>query len=330
MRPRVEVDLRAPGAGRHAKSLERGGLYVAGEELKIASECEVVILGPEVPVVVPAKVVFADGTGIGVELENLEPALRAHLVEIAERAANEEETVQDESEGSGASIQDAVAALGDGAIAAGAGVVDPADPLGLDDEDNDEFTLDEPVAVPVLPGLESGPHAIVGGMIDEGALDQPTFDPDADSETADPDALGDRDPAARNVYERLRGLTLVQQYKIARSGELHERVALERIYGKTVWEQLLRNPRLTAAEVARIARMGTLPRPQLETIVGNGAWLSVPEVRRALLTNNRLTADMIPRILRHLPKHELKLVPAQLAYPAAVRDIARKMLKAAE
>src|SRR5690349_22968079 len=111
MRPRVEVDLRAPGAGRHAQSLQRGGLFVRGEELKIASECEVLILGPEVPVVVPAKVVFADGTGIGVELENLEPALRAHLVEIAEQAPSMDETVQEESEGSGQSIQDAVAAL---------------------------------------------------------------------------------------------------------------------------------------------------------------------------------------------------------------------------
>lgn len=352
MRPRVEVDLRAPGAGRHAQSLQRGGLFVRGEELKIASECEVVILGPEVPVVVPAKVVFADGTGIGVELKDLEPALRAHLVEIAEQAPGEEDTVIEDGEGGGgpvsmsqalAAIRDAIdpptAAAVPAAIAAEAAVTSD-DPLGLDlDEDSDEFTLDEPVAVPVLPGLESGPHAVIGGVIEDAeearsATDAhqgwPARDPLTDAETVDPDAPLDRDQAARNVYERLRGLTLVQQFKIARAGELHERVALERIYGKTVWEQLLRNPRLTAAEVARIARMGTLPRPQLETIVGNGAWLAVPEVRRALLTNTRLGADMIPRILRHLPKHELKLVPQQLAYPSAVRDAARKLLKASE
>ena len=188
--------------------------------------------------------------------------------------------------------------------------------------------------------LERGQTALVGGMIDDEPLDPALLDPEtldgenADPEgpttRADPDADADGERAPRNVYERLRGLTLVQQFKVARAGELHERVALERIYGKTVWEQLLRNPRITAAEVGRIARMGNLPRPQLEQIVGNGAWLAVPEVRRALLTNPRLTAEMIPRILRHLPKHELKLVPVQLAYPAAVREIARKLIKAAE
>jgi hypothetical protein len=131
----------------------------------------------------------------------------------------------------------------------------------------------------------------------------------------------------KNVYERLRGLNLAQQHKVAREGELSERIALERIYGKTVWELLLRNPRITGPEVARIARKGNLPRPQLEFIVGNSAWLGVPEIRRALLANPRLSAEVIPRVLRHLPKAELKLATTQLAYPALVREAARRMLK---
>ncbi|MBP6628837.1 MAG: hypothetical protein KA297_05355 [Kofleriaceae bacterium] len=120
---------------------------------------------------------------------------------------------------------------------------------------------------------------------------------------------------------------MVEQLRVARDGELHERIALERIYGKAVWEALLRNHRVTAPEVARIAKMGTLPRPLLEVIVSNGAWLGIPEVRRALLANPRLAADHIPRILRHLGKAELKLVPNQTAYPLAVRDAAKRLLR---
>lgn len=131
----------------------------------------------------------------------------------------------------------------------------------------------------------------------------------------------------RNVHERLRGLTLAQQIKVAQTGELTERIVLERLYHKTVWEALLRNPRITAPEVARIARMGALPRPQIETIVGNGAWLQVPEVRRALLANPRLGTDQILRVLRLLPKHELKLASIQTAYPFPVRDQAKRMIR---
>ena len=144
----------------------------------------------------------------------------------------------------------------------------------------------------------------------------------------DGDNLGDA-PIPRSIHDRMRKLTLVQQLRMAREGEIHERMVLERIYGKTVWEALLRNPRLTPPEVARIARMGALPRPLVELIVGNGAWLRAPEVRRALLSNPRLGADQIPRVLRLMPRHELRLVPAQTAYPAAVREAARRMLREA-
>jgi len=132
---------------------------------------------------------------------------------------------------------------------------------------------------------------------------------------------------ALNVHERLRGLNLQQQMKIAQHGEMSERIVLERLYGKTVWEALLRNPRITGPEVARIARMGALPKPQIETIVNNATWLQIPEVRRALLSNPRLALDQIYRVLRLLPKHELKLAAIQTAYPFPVRDAAKRMIR---
>ena len=159
------------------------------------------------------------------------------------------------------------------------------------------------------------------------ALANPPADEPAPAEQ--PIAEDDKEAASipKNVHERLRGLTLVQQLKFARDGELAERILLERIYGKAVWEALLRNPRITAPEVARIARMGSLPRPMIELIVNNGGWLQIPEVRRALLSNPRLGPDQIQRVLRLMPKHELKLAAIQTAYPFAVRNTARGMLK---
>jgi hypothetical protein len=133
--------------------------------------------------------------------------------------------------------------------------------------------------------------------------------------------------APRHVHERLRGLTLAAQIKLAASGELHERIMLERLYGKNVWESLLRNPRLTPPEVSRIARYGALPRVLLEIILGNATWLAVPEVRRALLANPRLGTDQILKVLRLTPKYELRLAASQTAYPQAVRQAARLLLR---
>lgn len=130
-----------------------------------------------------------------------------------------------------------------------------------------------------------------------------------------------------SVQERLRGLPVVAQLRLAREGGLTERVVLERLYGKTVWEALLRNPHLTVPEVSRLARLGTMPRPLLELIVGNPAWMQVPQVRRALLANPRLSPDMVQRVLALLPRDELKLVPQITAYPAPVRLAAKALVR---
>jgi hypothetical protein len=130
-----------------------------------------------------------------------------------------------------------------------------------------------------------------------------------------------------SVQDRLRGLSVVEQLRVAREGSVTERIVLERLYGKTVWEALLRNARVTVPEVSRLARMGTLPRPLIELIVGNPAWLQVPQIRRALLSNPRLTQELVHKVLLLLSRDELQLVPQITAYPGAVRMAAKGLLK---
>jgi hypothetical protein len=132
---------------------------------------------------------------------------------------------------------------------------------------------------------------------------------------------------SENRQHRLRALNAVEQLKVARRGELSDRVVVERLYGKQVWEALLQNPRITLPEVARIARKGTVPRPLIETILDNAMWTKAPNVRRALLSNPKLTGDGVMKLLRMLPKHELKFMEKATAYPMAVRDAARKLLR---
>ena len=72
--------------------------------------------------------------------------------------------------------------------------------------------------------------------------------------------------------------------------------------------------------------MGALPRPLVELICGNGGWLQIPEVRRALLSNPRVPADQVMKILRLVPRHELRLAAIQTAYPQAVRSAAKLLL----
>ncbi|MBV8759251.1 MAG: hypothetical protein JO257_18330 [Deltaproteobacteria bacterium] len=285
---RPQVVLDLAGKHELARDLAAGGVFVPGAAVSLNEECELVMRGPANDELrVAAVVVFVNAAGAGLQLLGCDAEMKQRIAALANPTA----PPADAEEHAGPAVTE-----------------EHAGPAVAEEPD-------EPAA-PAEPAAEQS--AAAGDAAEQAA-----------AATAAADAADDAEAASipKNVHERLRGLTLVQQLKYAREGELAERILLERIYGKAVWEALLRNPRLTSPEVARIARMGSLPRPMIELIVANGGWLQIPEVRRALLSNPRLGPDQIQRVLRLMPKHELKLAAIQTAYPFAVRNVARSMLK---
>jgi len=312
-RPTVIIELA--GDAQFSRDLAAGGVFVPDCALRLTEECDLVVRGVDHQIVIPARVVYLDEHGgAGLELIGFSTELKAQLAELAPVAPPDLEVVDvpvleefaldDARFGSGSF--DGPPVPSDRLVASGIIEVVPLlDLVALDDAGDEDRSPLEP---PAREGAEldgaGGEGAEAGGA-------------------SDPREPGD---APRGVHERLRGLTLAAQIKLAASGELHERIVLERLYGKNVWEALLRNPRLTPPEVSRIARYGSLPRVLLEIIVGNNTWLQIPEVRRALLSNPRLGTDQIMKVLRLLPKHELKLAAIQTSYGYPVRNAAKMML----
>ncbi|MFM2420575.1 MAG: hypothetical protein RL385_5298 [Pseudomonadota bacterium] len=168
--------------------------------------------------------------------------------------------------------------------------------------------------------VDDGPQAIarLGGFV--------AATPDTEAEP-DANAVDPLDAPLSPRAARLRNLNEAQRIQVARSSVLEDRVILERLYGPSVWPLLLHNPKITIAEVARIARKGTVPRPLLDLISEHDQWHRQSLVRRALLANPRLGTDSALRLLRATPPRELKLVPQQTAYPVQVRTLAQRLLR---
>ena len=339
-RPTVIIELA--GDAQFSRDLAVGGVFVPGCTLRLTEECELVVRGVDHQIVIPARVVYLDEHGgAGLELIGFSTELKAQLAELAPVGSPEldvdmpvlEEFAYDDVR-FGSAAFDAPAAPGDRLISSGIIEVPLIDLVALDDGGDEDGPLPEAAGdagaatgAEVYAGAADDLPALEGAELDDAGLDDAELDGAGAGGAGDPREPG-RAPrsALPTVHERLRGLTLATQIKLAISGELHERIVLERLYGKNVWEPLLKNPRLTAPEVSRIARYGSLPRILLENIVVNNAWLQIPEVRRALLSNPRLAADQIQKVLRLTPKHELKLAAIQTSYPYAVRNAAKMML----
>jgi hypothetical protein len=176
----------------------------------------------------------------------------------------------------------------------------------------------QPEIAPVNPEVKSAPF-------DRGTRDA-SCSSECPSEVARAVARAGPEPVAASLYDRIRALSLRQRDGVARSGQLAERVALERTYGGQVWEALLQNPQLSLPEVARIAKNGTLPQPLVSTLVMNAAWLQSAEVRRALLGNPRVSGVYLDRVLKATSRAELKQVVQASAYRSQVRLAAKKLL----
>ena len=183
------------------------------------------------------------------------------------------------------------------------------------------------------PAFDDESTGVIGrNSSDESAL--PDFE-ELDDEQTNPfggPPTGEHERAARKSLaaaraNKLKGLTPQERMHVARGSVPEDRVLLERLYGSAVWELLLRNPKITVPEVARMARKGTLPRPLLDLIAENEQWIRHSLVRRALLANPRLSPDAVTRVLRTLPPRELKLVPQQTAYPQTVRQAAARLMR---
>jgi hypothetical protein len=316
-RPQVAIEL----SEALARDIATGGVFVPGCSVTLNEECALVVHGPREEIELVARVVYVDPrTGAGLELVGFSAALREHLANLfdawlaesslavdIEPPATVADDVPSTRRSARSDVIDAPATEADG----------EARPDNLDEA---EAWTDEP---PLATDGEARPDDLA---LEAEAATASEIDVEA-SLTDEEKADETKRARALSLHERLRGLTMSQQIKVAQRGDQQERIMLERYYNKNVWEPLLRNPKLTSPEVARIARMGTLPRVLLEVIVNNGAWLQVPEVRRALLSNPRLGTDQILRVLRMLPKHELKLASMQTAYPYAVRDAAKRVIK---
>jgi hypothetical protein len=305
--PRPELRMsfvdRAALEQELASNLKHGRAFVCGgpQAIEVLSDCMLLLVRPDdgAELELLGQAVFVSEAGVGVQLRPFDAEIVAKLDAFArgERVSGIRERIAEQPADQAAQAGDETASSDSGTHAVDAPA--SAEPLA-----EEEAAPDEDLQSEQLPADASA-------------------EPAADAEESAPSDVQAQLPA----HERMRRLSVTQQQKIARGGELNDRIALERLYGKAVWDGLLHNPKLTIPEVARIAQKGTAPRPLLELIVDNNTWIQAPQVRRALLGNPRVSGESILKLLRITPKHELKTIYKATAYSAQVREAARKVLE---
>ncbi|MEO6326589.1 MAG: hypothetical protein ABIT01_10360 [Thermoanaerobaculia bacterium] len=137
-----------------------------------------------------------------------------------------------------------------------------------------------------------------------------------------PDAAPDT-----NAWERLRALPHSEKLILAGKADRGDRMILAQEGDPQVLYFLLKNPRITQDEVARIARSSYLSFQGADLIAKTPQWLN-NDVRIGLVANPRTPTPLALRILPSLPPNEIKQIARGSAVSPALRQAALRLVMA--
>ena len=157
--------------------------------------------------------------------------------------------------------------------------------------------------------------------------------PDVPGEEVVDEVAGDEeagDSRQQSVWDRLRSLSRMEKLLLAAKADRVERAILAQDSDPQVLYSILKNPRLTADEVIRIAKSPFLTFQTAETIMKSTQWLSNLEVRVALVHNAKTPPAFAMRLLHTLPESEVRTISRGAATSMALKVAALKKLQGFE
>jgi len=130
----------------------------------------------------------------------------------------------------------------------------------------------------------------------------------------------------QNVWDRVRALSQMEKLLLAVKADRTERALLLQDNDPRVLLSLLRNPRLTVDEVARLAKSTFLNYQVADVIMKTGQWMASLDVRIGLIHNAKTPPAFALRILPTLPESEVRSI-ARAGANMALKTAALRQLQ---
>jgi len=122
------------------------------------------------------------------------------------------------------------------------------------------------------------------------------------------DSSDDTIEKRQNIWDRVRALSQMEKILLAIKADRTERALLLQDNDPRVLLSLLRNPRLTVDEVARLAKSSFLNFQIADVIIKTTQWMSNLDVRLGLIHNPKTPPAYALRILPTLPESEVRSI----------------------
>jgi hypothetical protein len=131
---------------------------------------------------------------------------------------------------------------------------------------------------------------------------------------------------SRGKYQIAQGLAIKDKIKLALTGDKEWRMMLIKDNNKVVSESVLKNPRITEQEVLLISKSSANNDEIIRIICANKEWTKNPQIRKALIENNRTPLHYALRFLSYLSEKDLAFLAKNKNVSSVITTQARRML----
>jgi hypothetical protein len=142
-----------------------------------------------------------------------------------------------------------------------------------------------------------------------------------------PTTEGETAEKEQSLWDRLRSLSRTERVFLAAKADRTERGLLLQDNDPQVLYSLLKNPRVTVDEIARVAKSAYLTYQIAELILKTGRWIASLDVRVALVHNPKTPQAFALRVVPTLPEAELRTIARGAATSMALKQAALKRLQ---
>lgn len=148
------------------------------------------------------------------------------------------------------------------------------------------------------------------------------FPPESD------EPVDEESEAFRSKYQLAQTMGVAEKIKIAQTGDKEWRMILIRDSNKLVSGTVIKNPRVTEAEVLTIAKSAIQNDEILRVICANKEWIKNYQIRKALVENNKTPLPVSLRFLATLTEKDLAHLAKSKNISSVLSTQAKKLLLA--
>ena len=131
----------------------------------------------------------------------------------------------------------------------------------------------------------------------------------------------------KNLSVIIKDMKLGAKVKLGLLGNMTARSLLIRENSRQIRAAVMKNPRLTEAEVVDYAKNANLDKHVFQIIANDNNWMRVYPIQVAIVSNPKTPMDISIRWIKYLKDKELKILAKAKTIPSAVSTQVRKLLE---